>query len=317
MTINCEFIEHTFIDGPRLAFLLENTEGLAVLRRNKHAMLLTTCHRIELFTYGDTTGLLAKTLNEPTRIIRGSESVYRHLISIACGLRSLILGEKFITHQVMNAFCSLPPGNCFKEWSDPVLLKAAQLREEFGFSTTHDYEQTAFKMFDSMCLEYGFSRPERLLIIGGGRLAQCTALLASKGSFSCIYVISRSHKKVRRRLPKNLIVQVGNLASLDPSVVDDPFFCFIATDNLNGHYGDSLRRLLAQSGCQGIVDFSKNPLLGNGDLSFKPYVTMEDPQFTKEIHKGNVQLTFVVKKLKAKIENLKAPVLSETKLSGG
>src|SRR5258708_19264771 len=60
-------------------------------------ILLNTCHRVELYGFGTAPGLDAR-----LRVVTG-EAAVRHLIRVAAGLESAIIGEDDVLHQVREA----------------------------------------------------------------------------------------------------------------------------------------------------------------------------------------------------------------------
>jgi glutamyl-tRNA reductase len=57
---------------------------------------LVTCHRVELYGFGEMPGL------DPVRLLSGEASI-RHLLRVASGLESVIVGEDEVLHQVREA----------------------------------------------------------------------------------------------------------------------------------------------------------------------------------------------------------------------
>ena len=64
-------------------------------------ILLSTCHRVELYGTGDVPRVTS------TRALRDADAV-EHLMRVACGLESVIVGEDEVLHQVREAIANAP-----------------------------------------------------------------------------------------------------------------------------------------------------------------------------------------------------------------
>jgi glutamyl-tRNA reductase len=64
-------------------------------------VLLSTCHRAELYGTGAVPGVTS------TRALHGADAV-EHLMRVACGLESVIVGEDEVLHQVREAIANAP-----------------------------------------------------------------------------------------------------------------------------------------------------------------------------------------------------------------
>jgi glutamyl-tRNA reductase len=67
---------------------------------HKNWILLSTCHRVEVYGFGD-----PPQLKQDIRVETGERAV-RHLIRVAAGLESAIIGEDEVLHQVREALAS-------------------------------------------------------------------------------------------------------------------------------------------------------------------------------------------------------------------
>src|SRR5260370_37121386 len=67
-------------------------------------ILLNTCHRVELYGFGTAPGLDAR-----LKVVTG-EGAVRHLIRVAAGLESAIIGEDEVLHQGREALGNARPG---------------------------------------------------------------------------------------------------------------------------------------------------------------------------------------------------------------
>ena len=206
----CRFLEHTFLDTKTMAQLHQLTEELNLTENLEEAMLLATCHRIEIFS-------LVPIPPTPFRdafgydgyAVAGKGEVYRRMLEIACGLRSQVLGEKLIAKQFEQAVDSMPSGQPLWVTGKAAARAAEKLRQKFGFFAQLDYEEL---VFHNLAVDEDRSLPgegRSLLIIGSGMLAQAVTLRAPHFGYNKVAMVSRVPKQVRKR--ESALARVGRV----------------------------------------------------------------------------------------------------------
>lgn len=268
-----------------MADLHERTKALDF--RVPGAMFLGTCHRIEVYSVDPVPDdVLTTTFGHAGRTIAGNAAVYGRMLEIATGLRSQVLGEKFIHRQFTQAIEAVPAGTKVWAIATSASRMAERIRDHFGFYARFDYEETS--------LQHLTPDPDAgdrsLLIVGTGMLAKAVAVRALQYGYGEIVLVSRDPKKFRKRHRDLPIAGVFKPSDVPAAFLAKPFAAFIATDGLEGTpYGAEIVALLRGTPCTGIADMSSLPLTFPSDMKVTPF-TMFDPSYLAGIDRANRQL---------------------------
>lgn len=157
-------------------------------------VLLQTCNRIELYTYGPSSAHLDINLAGNPRVIEGFD-VFVHLTRVVCGLESMAVGERQIAGQVRRYYSLArrlgtvnPP---LQLLFDEALRIGKKVRSEVQFERAVDYISSAVKIVSRKL-------PGRssLAVIGTGETAKelVARLGMLKGRYQ-VYVLGRDLKK--------------------------------------------------------------------------------------------------------------------------
>jgi glutamyl-tRNA reductase len=185
-------------------------DAAAVAAGDPRAILLRTCHRVELYVVtggaGDTPPVVLPELPEGGRRLEGAEVVH-HLYEVATGLDSVVLGEDQILHQLRDcladrhipgaARCPVEIGtrNAEAVGLDPVLARLFQTAAHLGRETRSWREgpprSLADVVLDRIVAVAGPVARRQLLVVGAGRMARLVALAASRAGAD-VLVANRS-----------------------------------------------------------------------------------------------------------------------------
>ncbi|MEO5964704.1 MAG: hypothetical protein ABIR11_04505 [Candidatus Limnocylindrales bacterium] len=163
------------------------------------AILLRTCHRIELFVVDEpVTGLAPlrlPTLPAGARRLEGMAAAH-HVFTVASGLDSVVVGEDQILHQLREclsgrhlpaaAGCPVPVGSANRSATGlhPVLERLFQISLHLGRETRSWREgpprSLADVALDRIVPVTGPLLGRRVLVVGAGRMARLSALAASR-----------------------------------------------------------------------------------------------------------------------------------------
>jgi len=167
---------------------------LAALERSEAAIVVHTCHRVEL--YGTLEGLGEARLPEPppgAQRFEGTEAA-RHLISVACGLDSAVLCENQVLHQLRETLTRRHAERPLDPTLDRLFQVALQAgrcaRSRFGGST-RSLADVALERVEERA---GAPDGQRILVVGAGVMGRLAALAAARQGAEVI-VTSRTAER--------------------------------------------------------------------------------------------------------------------------
>ncbi len=165
-------------------------------------VLLSTCNRIEIYgTTRQATGhikSLLQLLGPEPRVVDPHIYLYegtaaaRHLLRVAAGLDSMVLGETEITGQIKNAYEIARNGGLTGRVLNRLFQKAFQATKEIRTRTgigrgTVSVKGTAVELIGKSDLSQ-----QSIMVLGAGEMAEsCVRLLVKKGANS-IFISNRS-----------------------------------------------------------------------------------------------------------------------------
>ena len=153
---------------------------LAVFEHNEAAIVVHTCHRVEL--YGTLEGLGDGPLPEPPEGAQRLEGVEaaRHLVSVACGLDSAVLCENQVLHQLRETLTRHRTDHPIDPTLDSLFQVALQAgrcaRSRFGGST-RSLADVALERVEERA---GALEGKGILVVGAGVMGHLTALAAAR-----------------------------------------------------------------------------------------------------------------------------------------
>lgn len=245
------------------------------------SFVLHTCQRVELYS---TDTLPPPQFPEDAGVVSGRPAVLRRLTEIATGVRSQVIGERFVLRQVELAAQVPPPNPCIPLAATAVAV-ARSLRREYDLEASLDYPAAALKLLQ---------RPHHdptstLLVVGGGMLARAVAEHGARAGYRPVVVLTRSPKRARRRflapaVPGIVVCGPSHIRTVLPPARWD---AVIATTNLVDSYSSQIDALIDDPRCGGVVDLSAVPLRPD---TTERYEHMYGPRFAALIAEQNAQL---------------------------
>ncbi|MHC1625941.1 MAG: glutamyl-tRNA reductase [Methanoculleaceae archaeon] len=162
-------------------------------------VLLQTCNRIEILVHGDAEKLeefLEETGRFGFSIISGDD-VVRHLMELAGGLDSMIIGEDQILGQMKNALASARDAGT----SSPLLERAVMTAVHVGSTVRRQTRinqgavsigSAAVELAESLL---GSLQDRHILVVGSGEMGQLVAQALASRNLSAIYVTNRTYHR--------------------------------------------------------------------------------------------------------------------------
>ena len=291
--IICHYIDHSEIDTFMMATLSKKFKSELLKRVNLHeCLILTTCHRIEIYSTNRCRLDLPTFFNLSTKKINGVTDVLYRMVEIGCGLKSKILGERSIYFQLQNALFPLFDKNPFLFLGSKALNIANILRTKYNFFAINDYEQIVINSFSN---NNGMRRPDSLLIIGGGMLGKKIAESEIQNMYKQVVIVTRNPKKVKKSIANT--VKAYSYDMIPRKIFNSPYHSFIATDYCSEVYKKKIIGIFENNSNIKTIDLSAIPLRNKFDPMDDNYITMYSKTYMKEVKKNNELLMDKIKPL--------------------
>ncbi len=185
-------------------------DAAMAIAHDPRAILLRTCHRVELYLTGEAVAgldpLALPALPKGGRRLEGSDAA-RHMFTVAAGLDSVVVGEDQILHQLRECvadrrlpsadMCPVDIGSTGPEAAglEPLLERLFQVALHLG-RETRSWREGPPRSLGDVALDriLPFTGPllgRRVLVVGAGRMARLAALAAARNG-ARVMVANRS-----------------------------------------------------------------------------------------------------------------------------
>jgi glutamyl-tRNA reductase len=184
--------------------LVDAAEVLKLFGHLDEIVLLSTCNRVEIYgTTRQATGHIKSLLRllcaepralDPHIYLYEDADAARHLLRVAAGLDSMVLGETEITGQIKNAYETAREAGLTGPVLNRLFQKAFQTTKEIRTRTAIGRGTVSIKSAAVELIEKAFSDDianKSVMVIGAGEMAERCIQLVKKGVRS-IFVSSRS-----------------------------------------------------------------------------------------------------------------------------
>jgi glutamyl-tRNA reductase len=152
----------------------------AALPANDGVILVHTCHRVELYVAVRALGELTLPDLPPGGVLLQDAAAAGHLISVACGLQSAVLGEDQVLHQVREAYVARRAARPLAPVLDrlfQVALKAGRRAHGWFAGSRRSLGDAAL---DEIETRVGALQDQPLLVIGAGSMGRLAAKAAAR-----------------------------------------------------------------------------------------------------------------------------------------
>lgn len=270
--MRCAFVDTSI--WPAQAIGADHERLARELASDITGFVLHTCQRVEVYTLDQ-----PPVLPGPSGEVIGRNAVARRLTEIAAGVRSQVLGERFVLQQVALAGAAAGETPFTGVVGDAVKL-ATELRRRHNLDAALDYPAAAIRLLTDRQPR----RPEWLVVVGGGMLARAIAA-HGRATHRYVMVVTRSPKRARRRLgPAASSISVCSPAGAYALLGSTRWDMVIATTNLDARYRLQIGALIDDDGCTGAVDLSSAPLRRE---CTEGYQHMYGPRFASLVDEQN------------------------------
>jgi glutamyl-tRNA reductase len=201
------------LDAGRRDALARNLRG----RSKDGRLLLETCHRVELYGIGDPgADVLAHAAGDAH--LRSGSTAIRHLLRVAAGLESAVVGEDQILAQLRRAGDELRA-----DLADPVLVRLVQVALGLGRRVRRDRgpreRGLASRALAWLGPRVGPWAEARLLVAGAGDMGTAVALGATHRG-ATVVVATRTPRRLPTGIPAVSLREGARMAaSMDGIVV--------------------------------------------------------------------------------------------------
>ncbi|HOT02634.1 MAG TPA: glutamyl-tRNA reductase [Methanolinea sp.] len=167
--------------------------------RFRGVMLLQTCNRVEIFVHGEAE-TLAAFLQEEGRgdfsICSGVEAM-RHLLELACGIDSMIVGEDQILGQLKKALQQSKDAGCASPVLELCINKAVHAGIEARRRTQINRGAVSIGSAAVLLAEeqLGSLQGKHILVIGSGEMGMLVAQALAAKDLTAIYVANRTYSR--------------------------------------------------------------------------------------------------------------------------
>jgi glutamyl-tRNA reductase len=164
--------------------------------RFKGAVLLQTCNRVELIVHGDAESLAAflKERDKSGFWVREGIDALRHLLRLASGIDSMIVGEDQILGQLKSAMSFAQEQGTSSTITDLCLTKAVHVGVEVRQRTQINngavsIGSAAVKLAENLL---GSLRGKHIIVVGSGEIGRLVTQALSAQHLTAIYVTNRT-----------------------------------------------------------------------------------------------------------------------------
>lgn len=237
-------------------------EQLAALAEHPRVLVVRTCHRVEAYVaHHDDDRVDLPVAPDGARALEDVEAV-RHLIRVACGLESAVLGEDQVLHQIRVALARRQAAGPL----DPVLGRLAQVALHAGKQAHalfgNERRSLADLALDEIERRTGSLTGREVLVVGAGSMGSLAARGAARRGIR-VAVANRTPARASAlaRIVEGRVVGLGADATDD---LDDVAGVIVATSGPWQPDPYRVRRLV--DGWASVVDLS-SPQATPADLA--------------------------------------------------
>lgn len=209
-TAPIEIREKFFIPEERIGNFIEDLKGKGL----REVVVLSTCNRTEVYLFTekpetdikvlissmvDFLKIEERWLEDYTYLLK-NEDAYRHLLLVASGLDSMVIGEPQILGQVKDAYRIATFMNSTGYLSNKIFHRAFNIAKKVRTETKVGYSPLSIS---SMACEmakriFGDLRKKKILTIGAGEMTKIALKNFKKEGIEKVYIVNRTFANAKR-----------------------------------------------------------------------------------------------------------------------
>ncbi len=224
-------------------------------------LLLHTCHRVEWCSAAGGAPPVPE-LASGTETL-GARRALSRLSKIAAGVMSIIVGDRLVFNQVLEAGSQLDSTSAEYVLLHRALGIARQARQRFGLEPVIDYGDMP-RTLRSIDSHQGRAPVARLVVVGGGMLAQAIALRSGPAYGNVVLVTrntSRLHKTLHSSMDASVRAKVVSPAAAMAEAAREPFDLALTSTSTNRTYLRYIDTLTAHPNLGRALDYRATPAL--------------------------------------------------------
>ncbi|HIQ32017.1 MAG TPA: glutamyl-tRNA reductase [Methanothermococcus okinawensis] len=172
-------------------------------RRYNHCVLLQTCNRVEVYFDPEVENL--EDLKEDFKdfeLIEGDEAII-HLLRLAAGLESMIVGEDQILGQIKKSYHTAKRYGKTTKYLDTVFLKSIHIGQRVRSETKINRGKVSIASAAIELLEktVGLNN-KNILVIGAGEIGTLVGKVLMEKKIKAIFVANRTYERAERLAKK-------------------------------------------------------------------------------------------------------------------
>ncbi|MDD1711785.1 MAG: glutamyl-tRNA reductase [Methanoregulaceae archaeon] len=183
------------------AFRFHNEEAFLKQAREhfRGVVLLQTCNRVEVIVHGEAealAGILEEYGRKDFALLSGTDAL-RHLLELASGVDSMIVGEDQIIGQLKTALATSLELNCCSSILEISINKAIHVGIEVRQRTQINRGAVSIGSAAVLLAEeqLGSLKGKHILVIGSGEMGMLVAQALAAKDLTAIYVANRTHER--------------------------------------------------------------------------------------------------------------------------
>jgi glutamyl-tRNA reductase len=167
------------------------------------AMILQTCNRVEIYVASDGPDILKKFLmteGMQSMELKQDDEALLHLLRLACGLDSMIIGEDQVLGQLKSAYLTSEKNNALGSLLSTAVLKAIDAGKRARLETrinkgSVSIGSAAVELAESTL---GDLKDKTILVVGAGEMGALVANGLAEKNLKGIYVANRTFEQAQK-----------------------------------------------------------------------------------------------------------------------